>query len=117
MNHKQSSSFPMGQKIRPGQKHNTQNNLWLAHGSNDTPRAMQTKYSQNMMVFGCVTCVGDVMPPHFFREGPMLSLDDFVELLVTILKPRITRVSKCRPYVWQHDSAPCHTSGNSHKWL
>ena len=57
------------------------------------------------------------MPPHFFIEGLRLTSDAYVELLITVVKPWITRVANGTPYVWQQDSAPCHTSGKSQKWL
>ncbi|KAL1114925.1 hypothetical protein AAG570_007748 [Ranatra chinensis] len=60
---------------------------------------------------------GDVMPPHFFQEGLRLTSDGYVGLLNTVVKPWIRRVADGRPYVWQQDSAPCHTSGKSQKWL
>ena len=31
---------------------------------------MKTKFYQTAMAFRCVSSEGDVMPPHFFREGP-----------------------------------------------
>ena len=46
-----------------------------------------------------------------------MNSDAYVELLITVVKPWITSVANGRPYVWQHDSAPCHTSGKSKKWL
>ena len=55
------------------QKPNTQNNRWLAYSPKNTPRVMQTKFCQTVMVFGCVSC--DVMPPHVFREGLWLNSD------------------------------------------
>ena len=67
---------------------------------------MQTKFSQTVMVFGCVSYEGDDMPPHFFREGFRLNSDANVELLITVVKPCITRISNGRPYVWQLNSAP-----------
>ena len=78
---------------------------------------MQTKFSKIAMVFGCVSCEGDVMRPNFFRVGLELNSDAYVELLITVVKPWITRVANDRPYVWQLDSAPCHTSGKGIKWL
>ena len=99
------------------QKNNTQNNRWLAHSPKDTPCVMQTKSSQTVMVFGCVSCEGDVMPPHFIREGFRLNSDAYVEFLITVVKPWITRVANGRPYVWQQDSGPSHTSGKSQEWL
>ena len=97
------------------QKHNTENNRWLAYSPKHTHRVKQSKFSKTLMVFGCVSCEDDVMPPHFFREGLRLNSNAYVELLIIVVKPRITRVANGRPYVWQQDSAPCHTSLKSQK--
>ena len=78
---------------------------------------MQTKCSQTAVVFGCVSCESDVMYPHFFREGLRLNSDAYVKLLITVVKPWITRAAIGRPNVWQQDSTPCHISGKSKKWL
>ena len=56
------------------------------------------------------------MPLHFFREDLSLNSDAYVELLITVVKPWLMRVANCRPYAWQHDLAPCHTSGKRKKW-
>ena len=94
-----------------------QNNRWLAYSAKDTPCVMQTNFLHTMMVFGCVSCKGDVIPPHFFREGLRLNSDAYVELLITVVKPWITRVANGRPCVWKQDSTTCHTSGKIIKWL
>ena len=73
------------------QKHNAQNGRWLAYSPKGTPRVMQTKFSQTVMVFGCLSCEGDVMPPRFFREGLRLNSDAYVELLITVAKHWIAR--------------------------
>ena len=65
------------------------------------------------MVFGCVSCEGDVMPPHFSRDGLRLNSDAYVELLISVVKPWITYMANGRPYGSQQDSATCHTSGKS----
>ena len=57
------------------------------------------------------------MPPNLFKEGLRLNSDAYMELIITVVKPWITRVTNGRPYVWQQDSTPCHTSGKSQKWL
>ena len=57
------------------------------------------------------------MPQRFVFEGLRLNSDDYVELLITVVKPWITRVANGRSYVWQQDSTPCHTSGKSQQWL
>ena len=51
------------------------------------------------------------MPPHFFREGLWLNSDAYVELLITVVKPWMTRVANGRLYVWQQDSAPATPLG------
>ena len=109
--------FSDEKNICQDQKHKTQNNRWLAYSPKDTPHVMQIKFSQTVMVFGCVSCQGDVMALHFFREGLRLNSDAYAEMLITVVKPWITRVVNGRPYVWQQDSAPCHTSGKRKKWL
>ncbi|KAL1115595.1 hypothetical protein AAG570_005885 [Ranatra chinensis] len=98
-------------------KHPAEKNLWLASSTKDIPRVMQTKFPQTVMVLGCVSSEGDLMPPHFFREGLRLTSDGYVELLNTVVKPWIRRVVDGMPYVWQQDSAPRHTSRKSQKWL
>ena len=82
------------------------NNRWLAHSPKDTPHVMQTKFSQTVMVLGCVSCEGDVMPPHFFKQGFRLNSYAYVELLITVVKPWMTREANGRPYAWQQGLAP-----------
>ena len=69
------------------QKYTTQNNRWLACSPMVTPCAMQTKFSQTVIVFRCVSREGDVMPPHFFRVDIWLNSDAYVVLLITVVKP------------------------------
>ena len=97
------------------QKHNMRNNRWHTYNPKNTPRVMQTKFKKTVMVFGCASCESDVIPLHLFREGHRLNSDAYVELLITVVKLWITRVANGRPYIWQQDSDPCHTSGKSKK--
>uniref|UniRef100_A0A4Y0BF18 Tc1-like transposase DDE domain-containing protein n=1 Tax=Anopheles funestus TaxID=62324 RepID=A0A4Y0BF18_ANOFN len=99
------------------QKVNTQNNRWLAYCAADVPRVPQTKFPQTVMVFSCVSSEGDVMPPHFFEQGLRQNADGYISMLDTFVKPWITRVANGRPYVFQQDSAPCHTASKTIKWL
>ena len=46
-----------------------------------------------------------------------LKSNAYMELLITVVKPWITSAANGRPYVWQQDSAPCHTSRKCKKWL
>ena len=76
-----------------------QNNRLLAYSPKDTPCVMQTKFLQTVMVFRYVSSEGDMIPPHFFREGLRLNSDAYVELLNTVVKPWITWVADGRSYV------------------
>ena len=51
-----------------------QNDRWLAYSPKGTPHVMRTKFSQTVVVFGCVSCEGDVMPLHFFQRGSLVEL-------------------------------------------
>ena len=69
------------------------------------------------MVFGIVSLDSDVMPLHIFPEGLRVNSDVYIELLKTKVLPWIKKVAKDRPWVWQQDSAPCHTSEKSICWI
>ena len=99
------------------QKHNSQNNRWCAMNPSEVPVVAQTKFPQTVMVFGVISSEGDVMPPHIFQQGLRLDTTGYIELLETVVKPWIDSVSAGRPYVWQQDSAPCHTSRKSLQWI
>ena len=74
---------------------------------------MQTKFSQTVMVFRCVSREGDVTPLHFFREGLRLNSDAYLELLITVVKPWITMVD----HVYGSRILLPATTGKSKKWL
>ena len=114
LDHKQSSSFPMGiffVKI----KSTTCRIIDGLHAVQRSHLVSSRLYFSKLWCFGDLSCEGDVMPPHFFREGLRLNSDAYVELLITVVKPWITRVANGRSYVWQQDSAPCHTAGKRKK--
>lgn len=57
------------------------------------------------------------MPPHFFAQGLRVNAAAYVDALTTVVKPWIESVSKGRPYVFQQDSAPAHTTCVTQEWL
>ena len=95
----------------------SQNNRWLAASPKDVPRVMQTKFLATILVFGVVSSEGDVMPPHFFAEGLRLDTNGYIRVLSEVVKPWIDQVAAGRPFVWQQDSALCHTSRRTQAWL
>ena len=99
-------------------KHNSQNKSWYARNPTNVPIVGQTKCpAAAVMVFGIISSEGDVMPPHFFEKGLRLNSEGYVALLRDVVAPWIKRVAAGRPYVFQQDSAPCHTSRTTQKWL
>ena len=59
---------------------------------------------------------GDIIPLFIFSHGLRLNTEADVKCLEEVLLPWIERLTAWRrPYVWQQDSVPCHTSRKS--WL
>ena len=89
---------------------NSQNNCCLAVCSKDVPKVMQTKFSATVMVFGVVLSEGHVMLPYIFPKGLKVNMVEYLKVLEMHVLPWICKVAAGRPYVWQQDSASCHTS-------
>ena len=83
----------------------------------DVPRVMKTKYPETVMVFGVISGEGDVMPPHIFQKGLRLNSEIYIKVLEEKVFPWIQGVAGDRPWVWQQDGAPCHTSDRTADWL
>ena len=96
---------------------NSQNNRWLAVCPKDVPKVMQTKFPATVMVFGVVSSEGHVMPPYIFPKGLKVNTEEYLKVLEMHVLPWIRKVAAGRPYVWQQDSAPCHTSRKAQAWL
>ena len=62
-----------GKKLLSKVKHPAEPHA-IHNSQRDTPRVMQTKFSKTVMVYGCVSCEGDVMPPHFFHRESQVEL-------------------------------------------
>ena len=43
--------------------------IWIATNNRDVPRVMKTKFPATVMVFGVVSSVGHIIPPHIFEVG------------------------------------------------
>lgn len=99
------------------QKVNRRNDRWLCQTSEEVPTVMHTKFPAAVMVLGVVSSEGDVMPPHFFRQGLRVNAAAYTDVLETVVKPWITAVARGRPYVFQQDSAPSHTAHTTQEWM
>lgn len=64
-----------------------------------------------------VSSGGDVMPPHFFNKGENVIKEVYLHVLINVVKPWMETVSSGKPYVFQQDGAPAHTSHLVQNWL
>ena len=80
-------------------------------------RVMKTKFPNTVMVFGVISFNGDVMPPHIFETGLGVNTEIYLQVMETVVLPRIKQVAWDRLWVWQQDSVPCHVSKYSLTWL
>ena len=99
------------------QAHNRQNHRWIAMCPDNVPRVMKTKFLNMVMIFGVISSDGDMMPPHIFETGLRVNTEIYLQVMETVVLPWIKQVAQDRPWVWQHDSAPCHVSKHSLAWL
>ena len=54
---------------------------------------MKTKHPVHIMVFGVVSCDGDVMPPFIFLHGLNLNIEAYIKCLQKIVLLWIERVA------------------------
>lgn len=98
-------------------KVNRRNDRWLAHDPEDVPVVARTKFPASVHVLSVVSSEGDVMPPHFFKKGETITMDVYLQILRTVVKPWMETVASGRPYIFQQDGAPAHTSHLVQNWL
>jgi transposase len=95
------------------QKVNSRNHRWLYDDPSEVPIVMKTKFPATVMVLGVVSNKGDVMPPH---AGLRVNTEVYINVLTNVVKPWMDRVAAGRPYIWQQDGAPAHTSKKTQDW-
>ncbi|QQP57465.1 Transposable element tcb1 transposase, partial [Caligus rogercresseyi] len=59
---------------------------------------------------------GDIMPPHFFAKGQNVNKEVYLDVMQTVVKPWMTQIAAGRPYLYQQDGAPAHTSNLVQNW-
>ena len=98
-------------------KINRKNDRWLAEDPEEVPVIGKSKCPASVHVLGVVSSEGDVMPPHFFDQGQRVTREVYLSALDRVVKPWMTQVANGRPYVFQQDGAPAHTSHLVQNWL
>jgi len=97
-------------------KINRRNDRCLAYNPEDIP-VVRTKCPANVHVLSVVSSEGDVMLPHFFKEGEIVTKEMYLRVLMDVVKPWMETVASGRPYIFQQDCAPAHTSHLVQNWL
>jgi len=98
-------------------KVNRRNDRWLAHDPEDVPVVARTKFPASVHVLSVVSSEDDIMPPHFFKKRETITKEVYVEILRTTVKSWMEDVAAGRPYIFQQDGAPAHTSHLVQNWL
>jgi len=79
------------------------------------PHYYQNKMSSQYSRAG--SSEGDIMLPHYFKNKETVTKEVYVNVLASVVKPWMETVASGRPYVFQQDSAPVHTSHLVQNWL
>ncbi len=78
---------------------------------------MKTKFPATVMVLRVVSYKGDVMPPHVFEASLRVNTNVYIDMLTNVVKPWMDGVAAGRPYFWQQDRAPTHTSKKTQDYV
>lgn len=98
-------------------KVNRRNDRWIARDPEDVPVVGRTKFPASLHVLLVISSEGDVMPPHFFEKGQTITKEVYQNVLANVVKPWMEQVAVGRPYIFQQDGAPAHTSHFVQNWL
>ena len=67
--------------------------IWIATNNRDVPRVMKIKFPATVKVFGVVSSVDHIMPPHIFEVNTKVYLD----VLKSVVIPWYNQVAGGRP--------------------
>ena len=62
------------------------------------------------MVLGVMSSEGDIMPPHIFPQGLKVNGEVYLDVLKDKVLPWMMQIAGDRPFTFQQDGAPAHTS-------
>ena len=96
---------------------NLQNNRWLALFAQDISILVKTKHPVHVTEFVEVTSDDNILHPFIFPHSFRLNSQADIKYLEDVVLIWIKRVAPGRPYIWQQDSAPYHTSRRTQSWL
>ena len=97
------------------QSRNSQNDQYIATVKENVPPFHKTKNPASIMVYSLITSDGKAMRPHFFKPKEKVNTAVYVNMLKKVV-PWV-KENVAEPYIYQQDSAPCHTSKTSLAFL
>ncbi|QQP55531.1 Transposable element tcb2 transposase, partial [Caligus rogercresseyi] len=97
-------------------KINRQNDRWIASDPDEVPIIGITKFPAGVHVLEVMSSEGYIMPPHFFAKGQNVNKEVYLDVMQTVVKPWMTQIATGRPYLYQQDGAPAHTSNLVQNW-
>ena len=80
---------------------NRQNNRWLAYDREDVPVVPETKYPASVYGLSVVSSDGPVMPPYSFSHGVTVTKEVSLNVVETVVRPWMDRISNGQQYVFQ----------------
>ena len=95
----------------------TLNHCCLVQSLQDVLIKMKTKYPVYIMGLGLFTSNCNMIPPFIFTHSHWLNMEVFIKCLEGVVLIWIKKVGAGRSYIWQEDSAACHTCRRTQYWL
>ena len=91
--------------------------IWIATNNRYETRVMKKKVSGYNYGFGVVSSEGHIMSLHIFEVGLKVNTKVYLDVLKSVVIPWCNQVAGGRPWVWQQDSVPAHTSKETQSWF
>jgi len=96
---------------------NHKNDRFLSKERSSVPPVMRTKHAASVMALGIIASNGKKMPIFFFPRGIRVGTNEYLDVLINVVKPWLDREFADVPYVFQQDSTPGHASKRVQEWM
>ena len=93
-----------------------QNDRRICKDPADIPVIGAAKFPARVHVLEVISNEEDVMPPQFFGKGQNMMKEVYLDVMKTMVKPWMVQVAAGKPWLYQQDRAPAHTSKLVQTW-
>ncbi len=97
------------------QKVNRRNNRWLTTDPGEVPIVGKRKFPTSVHILLLISSEGHIMPPHYFSGN--VNKEVYLDVLQSKVKPWMEETAREKPYIFQQDGTPTHTSHIVQNWL